>query len=161
MFERTGLEESVYAGSMRWGNRLFDQLPRGIRIIQALGMEAVVAANYPEADYTNQAYTVARVSDGLHVVTHRLYKGIGDCHQSSCVAVKLMEGVTEVTLLDGSDIDMAARLRAQNQTYDALQLVVKTGARPDHNPFLGGEARRELEALAERHADPIAVEAML
>lgn len=156
------MEEAAYRLSTRMGRRLFERTPSGLTVIQSLGAEAIVATGYKESPYVNRAFSIAQTEDGLQVAVHRMYgMAPADCKDSSCVSVKLMDGVTEVEAFDGSEMTMPARLRAQSDAHSAIEHVLGTGRDQEHNPFLGGAALRDLHQLAEMHSvDAYMVEAL-
>jgi len=159
LFERTKLEEGVSRMSRQIGDRLFSR-PRQLVVVQALGAEALIGVSYPRDRFVNRAYVLARRSDGLQVVTHQAVGGSGghDCRQNECVSVTFMDGVTEIDQFAGGDMPLVERLRHQNSAHDAVEEIRRSGEAPEHNPFLGDAARRELQQLALGHVqDPLLV----
>lgn len=157
-FERSrALEEPAYKNAMRFGNRIFEQTPSGITVVEALGVRAVAAAAYQEEGRARRSYAIAQHDYGIRVVTHRLFVG-SDCRSSRCFSVDLMEGVTEVERFDGKDVTMTSRLWAQNQAFDALQIAAGSGREAEHNPFLSKVALQDIRLLAEHHEDDLLAE---
>lgn len=160
-FERISMEEVATRQALRTADRLLNRPPGGMRVVEALGSQAVVGANYPQNRFLRHLYVVTRHPHGLRVATHQFIpkSPYFDCKMDECVAVDMLTGgITEVAHSGDEEIDTVARLRRQNEAHDVLDLLLRTGGDESHNPFEGRVAGFDLMTVADHHQDPILAE---
>jgi hypothetical protein len=160
-FERISMEEAALKVGRRTGDRLFNRPPGGMRVVEALGSQAVVGANYPPNRLLKHIYVVTRHPHGLRVATHQFIpkSPYFDCKMDECVAVDMLSGgITEIEHSGDDEIDTVARLRRQQEAYGTLDLLLRTGGDDNHNPFEGRVAGFDLMTIADHHQDPMLAE---
>jgi hypothetical protein len=154
---------------MKRGDRLLDQPPKGITVVEALGAKAVTGLCYPYAGLVDSAFVVSRNRRGLQLTAHRLYPGPGrvsDCNSAGCFAVKFMREATEITAFNDDDLlngwgELARNAQGliQLDAHDYVGRMLDTAAKTAHNPFVGASAAGELRRLAATHSfDPMLAE---